>query len=154
MTVNTIRLHRVVRTTPGKIYKAFLDPNAMAKWLPPNGFTAKVHQMEAKVGGSYKMSFTNFTTGKSHSFGGKYIELVPNERIPHTNEFAAPNLPGEIQATITFKEVSCGTELNIVQEGVPDVIPAEACYLGWQESLTLRAKLARAGIPDERSGGG
>jgi uncharacterized protein YndB with AHSA1/START domain len=148
MPTNTIRLHRVLRATPERIYRAFLDPDAMAKWLPPNGFTGKVHQMEAKVGGSHKMSFTNFSSGKSHSFGGKYIELVPNERIRYTDAFDEPNLPGEIQATIALKEVSCGTELNIVQEGVPDVIPAEACYLGWQESLTLLAKLVEAEIPD------
>jgi uncharacterized protein YndB with AHSA1/START domain len=148
MPTNTIRLHRVLRATPERIYRAFLDPDAMVKWLPPNGFTGKVHQMEAKVGGSHKMSFTNFSSGKTHSFGGKYVELTPNERIRYTDAFDDPNLPGEIQATITFKEVSCGTELNIVQEGVPDVIPAEACYLGWQESLTLLAKLVEAEIPD------
>jgi uncharacterized protein YndB with AHSA1/START domain len=149
MSANTIRLHRVLRATPEKIYRAFLDPDAMAKWLPPNGFTGKVQQMDAKVGGSYKMSFTNFTTGKSHSFGGKYVELTPHERIRYTDKFDDPNLPGEMQATITLKKVSCGTELNIVQEGVPDVIPAEACYLGWQESLTLLAKLVEAEIPDQ-----
>jgi uncharacterized protein YndB with AHSA1/START domain len=148
MSTNTIRLHRVLRATPEKIYRAFLDPDAMAKWLPPNGFTGKVHHMEAKVGGSYKMSFTNFTTGKSHSFGGKYIELAPNERIRYTDTFDDPKLPGEIQASITLKEVSCGTELSIVQEGVPAAIPPEACYLGWQESLILLAKLVEAEIPD------
>lgn len=148
MATNTIRLHRVLRASPEKIYGAFLDPDAMAKWLPPNGFTGKVHQMDAKVGGRYKMSFTNFSSGKSHSFGGTYIELVPNERIRYTDTFDDPNLTGEIQATISLKQVSCGTELNIVQEGVPDVIPAEACYLGWQESLTLLAKLVEAEIPD------
>lgn len=148
MATNTIRLHRVLRASPEKIYRAFLDPDAMAKWLPPNGFTGKVHQMDAKVGGRYKMSFTNFSSGKSHSFGGTYIELVPNERIRYTDTFDDPNLTGEIQATINLKQVSCGTELNIVQEGVPDVIPAEACYLGWQESLTLLAKLVEAEIPD------
>ncbi len=148
MSTNTIRLHRVLRATPERIYRAFLDPEAMAKWLPPNGFTGKVHQMEAKVGGSHKMSFTNFTSGKSHSFGGKYIELTPNERIRYTDVFDDPNLPGEMQVTIALKKVSCGTEVNIVQEGVPDVIPAEACYLGWQESLTLLAKLVEAEIPD------
>ena len=146
---STIRLHRVLRATPEKIYRAFLDPDAMAKWLPPNGFTGKVHQMDARVGGSYKMSFTNFSTGKSHSFGGTYVELIPNERICYTDEFDDPNLPGQIRATITLKKVSCGTELNIVQEGVPAVIPAEACYLGWQESLALLAKLVEADIPDE-----
>jgi len=145
---STIRLHRVLRTTPEKIYKAFLDPDAMAKWLPPNGFTGKVHQMDAKVGGSHKMSFTNFTTGNSHSFGGTYVELVPNERIRYTDKFDDPNLSGEMQTSITLKQVSCGTELNIVQEGVPAVIPVEACYLGWQESLALLAKLVEPEIPD------
>ena len=144
---NTIRLHRVLRATPEKIYKAFLDPDAMAKWLPPNGFTAKVHQMDAKVGGTYKMSFTNFSSGKIHSFGGTYLELVPHERLRYTDRFDDPNLPGEIQVTIVLRKVSVGTELNIVQEGVPDVIPPEACYLGWQESLTLLAKLVEAEIP-------
>ena len=148
MTTNTIRLHRVVRATPQKIYKAFLDPHAMSKWLPPNGFTGKVHQMDAKVGGKYKMSFTNFSTGKSHSFGGEYLELTPHERIRYTDRFDDPNLPGEIQTTITFKKISCGTELNILQEGVPAVIPAEACYLGWQESLALLAKLVEAEVAD------
>jgi uncharacterized protein YndB with AHSA1/START domain len=150
MSTNTIRLHRVLRAAPDKIYRAFLDPEAMAKWLPPNGFTGRVHHMDAKVGGSYKMSFTNFTTGKSHSFGGMYVELTPHERIRYTDKFDDPNLPGEMQATITLKKVSCGTGLNIVQEGVPDVIPAEACYLGWQESLTLLAKLVEAEIPDQQ----
>jgi uncharacterized protein YndB with AHSA1/START domain len=148
MSTNTIRLHRVLRAPPERVYRAFLEPDAMAKWLPPNGFTAKVHQMDAKVGGTYKMSFTNFGTGKSHSFGGKYVELVPNERICYTDKFEDPNLPGEIRATITLKKVLCGTELNIVQEGVPDMIPAEMCYLGWQESLILLAKLVEAEIPD------
>ncbi len=127
MTGNTIRLHRVLRATPERIYRAFLVPDAMAKWLPPNGFTGKVHHLDAKVGGSYKMSFTNFTTGRGHSFGGEYLELVPHERIRHTDRFDDPNLPGEMQVTITLKKVSCGTELNIVQEGVPAVIPPEAC---------------------------
>jgi uncharacterized protein YndB with AHSA1/START domain len=144
---NTIRLHRVLRAAPEKVYRAFTDPDAMAKWLPPNGFTGKVHQMDAKVGGSHKMSFTNFTTGRSHSFGGKYLELVPHERIRYTDRFDDPNLPGEMQTTITLKKVSVGTELNIVQEGVPEVIPPEACYLGWQESLALLAKLVEADIP-------
>ena len=148
MTTNTIRHHRVVRATPEKIYKAFLDPDAMAKWLPPNGFTGKVHQMDAKVGGTHKMSFTNFTTGNSHSFGGKYLELTPHERIVYTDKFDDPNLPGEMQTTITLTEVSFGTDLNIVQEGVPGVIPAEACYLGWQESLAQLAKLVEPEIPD------
>lgn len=146
---NTIRLHRVLRAAPERIYRAFLDPDALAKWLPPNGFTGKVHHLEPKVGGTYRMSFTNFTTGKSDSFGGSYLELKPNERIRHTDKFDNPSLPGEMQVTITFKQVSCGTELNITQEGVPAVIPAEACYLGWQESLTLLAKLVEAEIPDQ-----
>ncbi len=148
MPTNTIRLHRVLRTTPDKVYRAFLDPEAMAKWLPPNGFTGKVHQLDAKVGGTHKMSFTNFTTGNRHSFGGTYLELVPYERIRYTDKFDDPNLPGELQVTITLKKVSVGTELNIVQEGVPEVIPPEACYLGWQESLMLLAKLVEADIPD------
>ena len=148
MSANTIRLHRVLRATPERVYRAFLDGDAMTKWLPPNGFTGKVHQMDAKVGGTYKMSFTNFSTGTSHSFGGEYLELVPHERIRYTDRFDDPNLPGEIQTTVTLKKVSCGTELNIVQEGVPEVIPAEACYLGWQESLNLLAKLVEPEIPD------
>ena len=145
---NTIKIHRVPRAAPEKVYRAFLNPEAMAKWLPPNGFTGKVHQMDAKVGGSYRMSFTNFSNGQSHSFGGTYLELVPNERIRHTDKFDDPNMPGEMQVAITLKKVSCGTELNIVQEGVPDVIPPEMCYLGWQESLILLAKLVEAEIPD------
>jgi uncharacterized protein YndB with AHSA1/START domain len=145
---STIRLHRVLRATPERVYRAFLDPEAMAKWLPPNGFTGKVHQMDARVGGSYRMSFTNFTTGQSHAFGGEYLELVPNERIRHTDRFDDPNLPGTMEVTITLKPVSCGTEMHIVQEGVPDLIPAEGCYLGWQESLVLLAKLVEAEIPD------
>jgi uncharacterized protein YndB with AHSA1/START domain len=149
VSANAIRLHRVLRAAPEKIYRAFLGPDALAKWLPPNGFTGKVHHMDAKVGGSYKMSFTNFTTGKGHSFGGTYVELTPHERIRYTDKFDDPNLSGEMQATITLTEVSCGTELNIVQEGVPAAIPAEACYLGWQESLTLLAKLVEAEIPDQ-----
>ncbi|HUK82006.1 MAG TPA: SRPBCC family protein [Verrucomicrobiae bacterium] len=148
MTTNTIRLHRVLRATPERIYRAFLDADALAKWLPPNGFTGKVHHMDAKVGGTYKMSFTNFTTGKSHSFGGKYLELVPNERLRYTDKFDDPNLPGEMVTTITLKKVMCGTELNAVQEGVPAVIPAEMCYLGWQESLAQLAKLVEPEIPD------
>jgi uncharacterized protein YndB with AHSA1/START domain len=146
---NTIRLHRVFRSTPERLYRAFTDADAMVKWLPPNGFTAKVHHMDSRVGGTYKMSFTNFTTGKSHSFGGKYLELVPHESIRYTDEFDDPNLPGTMQTTVTLKKVSCGTEVSITQEGVPDAIPAEACYLGWQESLILLAKLAEAEIPDE-----
>ena len=147
--INTIRLHRVVRTTPERIYRAFLDADAMAKWLPPNGFTGKVHHLDATVGGTYKMSFTNFTTGKSHSFGGTYLELTPHVRIRYTDKFDDPNLPGEMQTTISLKQVFCGTELNITQEGVPAAIPAEACYLGWQESLTLLTKLVEAEIPDQ-----
>ena len=145
---NTIRLHRVLQAPPVRVYRAFLDANAMVKWLPPNGFTGQVHHLDAKVGGTYRMSFTNFTTEKSHSFGGEYLELTPNERIRHTDKFDDANLPGEMETTITLKQVSVGTELNIVQEGVPAVIPAEACYLGWQESLTLLGKLVEAEIPD------
>ena len=145
---NTIKLHRVLRAMPEKIYRAFLDTDAMAKWLPPNGFTARVHHLDAKVGGTYKMSFTNFSTGRIHSFGGKYVELTPPGRIRYKDRFDDPNLPGELQVTITLKKVSCGTELNIVQEGMPDVIPAEACHLGWQESLGQLAKLVEAEIPD------
>jgi uncharacterized protein YndB with AHSA1/START domain len=148
MSTNTIRLHRVLRATPDRVYRAFLDADAIVKWLPPNGFIGRVHHADAKIGGTYKMSFTNFTTGKIHSFGGKYLELTPHERIRHTDKFDDPNLPGEMQTTITLKKVSLGTELSIIQEGVPSVIPAEACYLGWQESLTLLAKLVEAEIPD------
>ena len=144
---STVRLHRVLRATPERIYRAFLDPDAMAKWLPPNGFTGKVHHMDATVGGTYKMSFTNFTTGQSHSFGGEYLELVPNERIRHTDKFDDPNLPGVMLVTISLKKVAVGTDLNVVQEGIPDVIPVEACYLGWQESLALLAMLVEAEIP-------
>ena len=143
---NTVRFHRVLRATPERVYRAFLDSDAKAKWLPPNGFTGKVHEMDAKVGGTYKMSFTNFTTGEKHSFGGKYLELVPHERIRYTDKFDDPNLPGEMQATITLKKVFCGTELSIVQEGLPDAIPLEGCYLGWQESLTLLAQLVEADV--------
>jgi uncharacterized protein YndB with AHSA1/START domain len=146
---NTIRLHRVLRASPERVYRAFLDPDATTKWLPPNGFTGKVHQLDAKVGGTYKMSFTNFTTRKSHSFGGTYLELKPHERIRYTDRFDDPNLPGEMQTTIALKQVFCGTELSITQEGVPAAIPAEACYLGWQESLILLAKLVEAEIPDQ-----
>jgi uncharacterized protein YndB with AHSA1/START domain len=145
---STIRLHRVLRAPPERVYRAFLEPEAKVKWLPPNGFTAKVHHEEARVGGTYKMSFTNFTTGSSHSFGGKYVELTPNERIRYTDSFDDPNLPGAMEVTISLKKVSVGTELNITQAGIPDVIPAEACYLGWQESLALLAKLVEAEIPD------
>ncbi|MCI3951313.1 MAG: activator of Hsp90 ATPase 1 family protein [Burkholderiales bacterium] len=145
---STIRLHRVLRATPERVYRAFLDPDAMVKWLPPYGFTGKVDHADARVGGTYKMSFTNFTTGKSHSFGGRYLEMKPNEVIRYTDKFDDPNLPGEMQTTVTLKKVSCGTELNVVQEGVPDVIPAEACYLGWQESLAQLANLVDPEIPD------
>src|SRR5215471_2269711 len=136
---HTIRLHRVLRATPEKVYRAFVDADAMVKWLPPHGFTGKVHHLEAKVGGTYRMSFTNFGTGNSHSFGGEYLELVPNERIRHTDKFDDPNLSGEMVTTVTLKRVFCGTELSIVQEGIPGAIRVEACYLGWQESLTLMA---------------
>ena len=148
MGTNTIRLHRVFRATPERIYRAFIDADAMVKWLPPNGFTCKVHHMDPKVGGTFKMSFANFTTGKSDFFGGQYLELVPHERIRYTDKFDDPNLPGETRVTVILKKVSCGTEVNIVQEGVPDVIPAEACYLGWQESLILLGKLVEAEIPN------
>ena len=148
MAASTIRLHRVLRASPEKVYRAFLDGDAMVKWLPPNGFTAKVHHLDGKVGGTYKMSFTNFSTGKSHSFGGEYLELVPHERLRYTDRFDDQNLPGEMQTTVTLKKVSCGTELNIVQEGVPEIIPAEACYVGWQESLDLLTKLVEPEIPD------
>jgi uncharacterized protein YndB with AHSA1/START domain len=147
MPTNTVRFHRVLRATPEKVYRAFVDADAMAKWLPPNGFTAKVQHIDARVGGTYRMSFTNFTTGHSHSFGGAYLELVPNERIRHTDKFDDPQLSGEMQTTVTLKKVSCGTELHIVQEGIPEAIPVEACYLGWQESLTLLAQLIEAEIP-------
>ena len=146
---NTIKLYRVLMAPPERVYRAFLDPSAMVKWLPPNGFTGEVHHLEAKVGGTYKMSFKNFSTGNSHSFGGEYLELVPNELIRHTDRFDDPNLPGEMTTTITFKKVMVGTELNIVQEGVPAAIPPEACHLGWQESLTLLAQLVQAEIPDQ-----
>ena len=145
---NTVRFHRVLRARPERVYRAFLDAEAMVKWLPPNGFTGKVHHLDARVGGTYKMSFTNFTSGNSHSFGGEYLELVANERIRHTDRFDDPNLPGEMTVTVTLKNVSVGTDVSIVQEGVPDVIPPEACTLGWQESLALLAKLVEAEIPD------
>ena len=148
MATNTIRLHRVLRTQPVKLYKAFLDPEAMVKWLPPHGFTAKVHQIDARVGGTYRMSFTNFSTGNGHAFGGRYLELVPGERIRYEDKFEDPNLPGTIQVTITLKKVLVGTELTVVQEGLPEVIPVEACYLGWQESLGQLAKLVEPEIPD------
>ena len=145
---NTVRHHRVLRTKPERIYRAFLDADAMAKWLPPNGFTGKVHELDARVGGRYRMSFTNFSSGSSHSFGGEFLELVPNERIRHTDRFDDPNLPGLMITTIALKPVSIGTELTVVQEGIPEAIPVEACYLGWQESLTLLAQLVEAEIPD------
>ncbi|MCB1785612.1 MAG: SRPBCC family protein [Gammaproteobacteria bacterium] len=148
MATSSVRLHRVLRATPERVYRAFLDADAMAKWLPPNGFTGRVHALDARVGGTYRMSFTNFTTGHSHTFGGKYLELVPNERIRHTDSFDDPNLPGEMQTTISIKQVACGTELDIIQEGIPEAIPAEACYLGWQESLNLLAQLVEAEIAD------
>ncbi len=148
MATNTIRIHRVLRAAPGKVYRAFITPEAMVKWLPPNGFTGTVHEMDAKVGGRHRMSFTNFGTGSSHSFGGTYTELMPHKRIRYTDKFDDPNMSGEMQTTITLKEVMCGTELNVVQEGVPGTIPPEMCYLGWQESLLLLAKLVEADIPD------
>ena len=143
---NTVRLHRVLATKPEKVYRAFIEADAMAKWLPPNGFTCTVHHLDAKVGGTFKMSFRNFTTGKSHSFGGEYLELVPGERLRYTDKFDDPNLPGEIQVTVTLKKVSVGTEVNIVQEGMPDVIPAEACYLGWQEFVAKSRQLVEPEI--------
>ncbi|MGA8031159.1 MAG: SRPBCC family protein [Casimicrobiaceae bacterium] len=143
----TVRLHRVLRAPPERIYRAFLDADAMVKWLPPNGFTGKVHHLDAKVGGTYRMSFTNFTTGVTHAFGGEYLELVPHERIRHTDRFEDPNLPGTLLVTVSLEKVSCGTDVGVVQEGIPDVIPLEACYLGWQESLALLAKLVEAEIP-------
>ena len=146
-TTNTVRLHRVLRAKPDRVYKAFLDPAATAKWLPPYGFTCTVHQLDAKVGGTYKMSFTNFGSGNAHSFGGQYLELVQGERIRYTDKFDDPNLPGEMITTVTLKAVSCGTDLNVVQEGIPAVIPAEMCYLGWQESLAQLATLVEPEIP-------
>jgi uncharacterized protein YndB with AHSA1/START domain len=148
MSLNMVRLHRVLTTTPEKLYRAFLDANAMARWLPPDGFTGKVHSLDAKVGGGYRMSFTNFSTGNGHAFGGTYVELVPNRRIRYTSTFDDANLPGEMQTTIDLKAVSCGCELHIMQEGIPAVIPVEACYLGWQQSLTYLARLVEPVIPD------
>lgn len=148
MPTNTVRFHRVLRAKAERVYRAFLDPDAMAKWLPPHGFTGKVHQMDARQGGTYRMSFTNFSTGHAHSFGGTFVELVPNKRIRHTDRFDDPNLPGEMTTTIELKEVSVGVEVNITQEGIPDVIPADGCCLGWQESLTLLALLVEPEIPD------
>ncbi len=147
MPTNTVRLHRVLTAPPDRVYRAFLDADAMAKWLPPNGFTGKVHQLDARVGGAYKMSFTNFTNSQSHSFGGEFLELVPGERIRHTDTFDDPNLPGTMRTTIVFTKVACGTELTIVQEGIPEAIPVEMCYLGWQESLVLLGRLVEAEIP-------
>jgi uncharacterized protein YndB with AHSA1/START domain len=146
MAQGTVRLHRVIRSTPDRLYRAFLDPDAMAKWLPPHGFVGKVHRMDAKVGGSYKMSFTNFGTGETHSFGGKFEALVPGKRLRYTDRFDSPSLPGKMRTTVSLRKVSCGTDLSIVQEGIPAVIPVEACYLGWQESLTLLAQLVEAEI--------
>jgi uncharacterized protein YndB with AHSA1/START domain len=143
---NTVRLHRVLATKPDKVYRAFIEADAMAKWLPPNGFACTVHHLDARVGNSFRMSFRNFTTGKSHSFGGQYLELVPGERLRYTDKFDDPNLPGEIKVTVALKPVSCGTELNIVQEGLPDAIPVEACYLGWQDSLRNLASLVEPEI--------
>lgn len=145
---NTVHLHRVLRTTPDRLYRAFLDADAMVKWLPPNGFTGKVHHLDPRVGGTYKMSFTNFTSGTSHSFGGEYLELLRHERLRWTDRFDDPNLPGQMTVTVNLKKVPVGVEVTIVQEGIPDAIPAEACVLGWQESLTLLAKLVEAEIPD------
>jgi uncharacterized protein YndB with AHSA1/START domain len=145
---NTVRLHRVLATAPEKIYRAFLEPDAMVKWLPPNGFAATMHRQDAKVGGAFHMSFRNFTTGNSHSFGGEYLELAPNERIRYSDKFDDPNLPGQMQVTVTLKKVSVGTDVSIVQEGIPDIIPPEACYLGWQQSLENLARLVEPHIPD------
>jgi uncharacterized protein YndB with AHSA1/START domain len=147
MASNTVRLHRVLHAPAERVYRAFLDAAALSKWLPPNGFTCTVHQLDARVGGTYRMTFTNFSTGNGHSFGGKYLELVPNERIRHDDNFESPDLPGTMVTTITFRRVSVGTELQIVQEGIPEAIPAEQCYLGWQESLVLLGKLVEAEIP-------
>lgn len=148
MSTNTIRLHRVLRASPEKVYRAFLEAGALAKWLPPYGFTCQVHHLDAKVGGTFKMSFTNFGSGKGHSFGGKYLELVPGERLVYTDQFDDPNLPGELKMTVILKKVSCGTELDITQAGLPAVIPVEMCHLGWQESLAQLAQLVEPEIPD------
>jgi uncharacterized protein YndB with AHSA1/START domain len=147
MSTNTVRLHRVLRAAPERVYRAFLDADAMAKWLPPRGYSGRVHHVHAELGGTYRMSFTHFATGHSHSFGGTYLELAPSERIRHTDTFDDPNLPGDMQTTVSLKAVSCGTELGILQEGIPSIIPVEACYLGWQESLALLAQLVEAEIP-------
>lgn len=148
MATGTVRLHRVIKARSERIYRAFLDPDAMVKWLPPHGFTGKVHSIDPKVGGTYKMSFTNFSTGQTHSFGGEYLELIPNEKISHTDIFDDPNLPGEMRTTVSLKPVPIGTELHIIQEGIPAQIPVEMCYLGWQESLTLLAQLVEPEIPE------
>ena len=148
MATGTVRLHRVLRAPPERVYRAFLDPDAMARWLPPYGFTGKVHQLDARVGGRHRMSFTNFSTGASHAFGGEYLEMVPDRRLRYTDVFDDPNLPGEMTVTVSLVPVSCGTELNVVQEGIPELIPTEMCYLGWQESLTLLAQLVEPEIPD------
>ena len=147
MSTNTVRLHRVLRAPPERIYRAFLDADALAKWLPPNGFTGNVHHLRAEVGGTFRMSFTNFTTGHGHAFGGEYLELVPNERISHTDKFDDPNLPGTMRTTLSLKKLPWGTELDILQEGIPDAIPVESCCLGWQESLALLALLVEAEVP-------
>ena len=152
MSTGTVKLHRVLKAPAERVFKAFVDADAMAKWLPPHGFTGKVHEIDPRVGGSYRMSFTNFSTGSSHSFGGEYLEITPNERLCYSDRFDDPNLPGEMRTTVTFKAVSCGTELNIVQEGIPAAIPVEACYLGWQESLALLVQLVEAQTPDEGGG--
>lgn len=149
MTDRTIRLHRVIRSTPERIYRAFTEADAMAKWLPPNGFTGHVHSIDARVGGTYRMSFTNFSTGQSHAFGGTYLELVPNERLRYTDEFEDPNLPGTMETRVWLREVSCGTEVRIEQDNLPEMIPLESCYLGWQESLVLLGKLVEAEIPSD-----
>ena len=148
MATQTVKLHRVLRATPERVYRAFLDPDALAKWLPPHGFTCKVHQMDAKVGGTYRMSFTNFGTGRSHAFGGQYLELIEGQRIRYTDRFEDPDIPGEMRTTVTVRAVSCGTDLTIVQEGLPEAIPAEMCHLGWQESLAQLATLVEPDIPD------
>lgn len=149
MTTNTVQLQRVLKSSAERVYRAFLDPDALVKWLPPHGFTGKVHQLEARVGGAYRMSFTNFSTGASHAFGGEYLELAPGEKLRYTAQFDDPNLPGRMQTTVTLRAVFCGVEMHVVQEGIPAVIPAEACYLGWQESLVLLAQLVEAEIRDE-----
>lgn len=148
MTTGTVQLHRVLRAPPERVYRAFLDPDALAKWLPPYGFTCKVHHLDPKIGGTYKMSFTNFNTGHSHSFGGEYLEIVPMQKLRYTDKFDDPNLPGEMQTVVSFKQVSCGTELKVTQEGIPAVIPLEMCYLGWQESLAQLATVVEPQIPD------